>query len=96
MERNYQRVVTPESKLEIACPRCGHVTKAFNENCPQCGVRLSRRVWKSGNALIVIGGIIAVAGLVGNILPDQPIDLKGTITCLILGVLVFAGGFLFR
>lgn len=36
----YQRVVTPESDLSRACPKCGNVTKAFNSFCPGCGTAL--------------------------------------------------------
>jgi len=42
MSRNkYGKTVTPDSNLERACPRCGHVTRAFDRNCPQCGKKLS-------------------------------------------------------
>lgn len=39
---NFQRVVTPESELARACPKCGVVSKAFGEFCPNCGAKTSK------------------------------------------------------
>jgi DNA-directed RNA polymerase subunit RPC12/RpoP len=53
----YQRVVTPESDLKVACRRCGHVSRAFDSHCPQCGGKLSGRagwggLWMLGAAFV--------------------------------------------
>ncbi len=42
----YGKVVTPDSSLERACQRCGHVIQAFASFCPQCGARISHQEGK--------------------------------------------------
>jgi ribosomal protein S27E len=54
----YQRVISPESDLKIACRRCGHVSRAFDVHCPQCGAQLSGK--SGGGALWVIGAMVIV------------------------------------
>lgn len=57
---SYSKVVTPESTLERACPRCGHVTRAFDRVCPQCGKRLDRGL-STGMKIFIAIVVIAVS-----------------------------------
>jgi hypothetical protein len=67
MGRNYDRVVTPESDLPIACLKCGHVTRAFDANCPQCGASLEPRRDRpsrgSGLTIFIILGVVVSVGI---------------------------------
>jgi uncharacterized membrane protein YtjA (UPF0391 family) len=72
--RNYQRAVTPESNLNIACRKCGHVTRAFDERCPSCGARLGGRhtfpfivaVAMLFAVLALLAGVLGFMGLAGT------------------------------
>jgi RNA polymerase subunit RPABC4/transcription elongation factor Spt4 len=57
----YSRSVTPDSDLNRACPKCGHVTKAFHPRCPICGRAFGKSTgWKWFVLLILLASIAAV------------------------------------
>ncbi len=68
MGTDYQKVVTPDSDLHIACRKCGHVTRAFDQKCPQCGSRLGKTGIRWGWILIVgiVGGLLLAAFLASH------------------------------
>lgn len=59
----YARVVNPSDNLSRACMRCGHVTRAFDNCCPQCGASLVRR--RGGGCLVPLA-LIAILILLGT------------------------------
>ena len=48
-DQNYGRVVTPETQMQQACTKCGHVTSSFDKFCPQCRAPLGRPAKKKSS-----------------------------------------------
>jgi hypothetical protein len=53
-------------------------------------------LYKAGRALQVLGMIILPAAIAGNLAPDQPLDLRASLTLSAVGVGVFALGYLLQ
>jgi hypothetical protein len=98
MGRNYDRVVTPESDLPIACLKCGHVTRAFDANCPQCGASLEPRRDRpsrgSGLTIFIILGVVVSVGILLGVVsyglsPSERVVVFGVSVVILLGVVSY-------
>jgi hypothetical protein len=53
-------------------------------------------LYKAGRALQVLGMIILPVAIAGNLVPDQPLDLRASLTLSAVGVAVFGLGYLLQ
>jgi hypothetical protein len=53
-------------------------------------------LYKAGRALQVLGMIILPVAIAGNLAPDQPLDLRASLTLSAVGVAVFVLGYLLQ
>jgi predicted acyltransferase len=53
-------------------------------------------LYKAGRALQVIGMILLPVAIAGNLVPEQPLDLRASLTLSGVGVAVFALGYLLQ
>jgi hypothetical protein len=53
-------------------------------------------LYKAGRALQVAGMIILPVAIAGNLAPDQPLDLRASLTLSAVGVGVFGLGYLLQ
>jgi hypothetical protein len=53
-------------------------------------------LYKAGRALQVVGMILLPVAIAGNLAPDQPLDLRASLTVSGIGVCVFGLGYLLQ
>ncbi len=68
----YGKVVTPETKLEKACPKCGHITTSFHTACPQCGTVLQWG-WNPKKKIMVAMSILIILASLSYVVAYIPL-----------------------
>jgi hypothetical protein len=53
-------------------------------------------LYKAGRVLQVVGMILLPVAIAGNLAPEQPLDLRASLTLSGIGVAVFAIGYLLQ